>query len=121
MTSTISTFNVLHDLNKWVSPILQPTKRFSYIIDKLLASSSDVYCLNEVTPAFWSLLLPKVVEKYPYHSEPMIKSRGISVAILSKHPLKVLFQKESLIIAYTNKIIVVATHLVAMEQKYEIR
>lgn len=68
MTSTISTFNVLHDLNKWVSPILQPQKRFSYIADKILTSTSDVYCLNEITPTFWPILISKVAEKYPYHS-----------------------------------------------------
>lgn len=70
MTSsvTISTFNVLHDLNKWVSPVLQPSKRFDFITKALLNSSSDIYCLNEITPSFWPRLILKVQSKYPYYN-----------------------------------------------------
>lgn len=70
MTSsiTISTFNVLHDLNRWVSPITQPSKRYSHIINHILSSPSNIYCLNEITASFWPKLLSKLSNKYPYFS-----------------------------------------------------
>jgi hypothetical protein len=93
MTSTISTFNVLHDLDKWKECILQSQKRFSYTIDKILDSDSDIYCLNEISASLWPMLLKGLEKKYKYHTEPMFKETRICVCIFSKYPIIVLHQK----------------------------